>query len=85
MDTYRLTVEELPRITQKLKFGNEETGADIGVSGEGNGDIKTLMLNSWKYSTTNLSTGIWTKPIGRQQGHNTLPPAKAAYIWLRTA
>lgn len=80
-----MTVEELPRITQKLKFSNDETGADIGVSGEDNGDIKTLMLSSWKYSTTNLSTGIWTKPIGGQQGHNTLPPAKAAYIWLRTA
>lgn len=76
---HQLTVDELPTIRQQVQYTG---GAPLCIS-EIQGNIKTLSLTNWRYVNTDGSTGIYTNPIGGNQPHSNLTPAKACYIWIR--
>ena len=94
---HQLTVDELPEITGSLQFRLMEGGGNIvDLFNAGNTSKKNCFVirrgvgESWVNALgfgkkTNSPIDVVHLEFGRDIPHNTLPPSKAVYVWIRTA
>ena len=75
---HQLTVDELPVVTPKLNFQTQNDDFTTPLTEV----IKTNIVHKLydnRYANPPIS------PFGGDKPHNTLPPSKAVYVWLRIA
>ena len=92
-----MTVDELANVTGSLQFRKVENTGNIVDQPESSKrnpkECFTMKLNSgdsWANAMAlgknlNMPVDVVHLEFGRDIPHNTLPPSKAVYIWLRIA
>lgn len=82
--THKLTTDEIPSHTHKVKWYNAGTGGSGDTAWDNGGKAWQPSTNGWD-GKGGSKDGLVATATGGSKAHNNMPPYLAVYVWKRTA